>query len=203
MASPMRGSCRRKATDEVGAVAQMRCLHLIRHGFAVPPSPHRGRLLVLKNQKNAPQKGADQQIRPAPSIDGRCSTETSCKFGTPVSGGAYQDARKVSLVWNAKLKHCFPPEFRGRMHQTRPSTLFSPIFSLAREKIGPPEARQKRPRRNESLQARLLILCARFFLSKPQTEFAVWVLSQICDNLSVSLRLTASLPLLSLRDISP
>ena len=26
---------------------------------------------------------------------------------------------------------------------------------------------------------------------------------QICDNLSVSLRLTASLPLLSLRDISP
>ena len=61
-----------------------------------------------------------------------------------------------------------------------------PIFSLAREKIGPPEARQKRPRRNESLQARLLILCARFFLSKPQTEFAVWVLSQICDNLSVS-----------------
>ena len=79
------------------------------------------------------------------------------------------------------------PKFRGRIHQTHPSTLFSPIFSLAREKMGPPEARQKRPRRNESLQARLLILCARFFLSKPQTEFAVWVFSmQICDNLSVS-----------------
>ena len=78
------------------------------------------------------------------------------------------------------------PKFRGRMHQTHPSTLFFPIFSLAREKMGTPEARQKRPRRNESLQARLLILCARFFLSKPQTEFAVWVLSQICDNLSVS-----------------
>ena len=79
------------------------------------------------------------------------------------------------------------PKFRGRMHQTHPSTLFSPIFSLAREKMGPPEARQKRPRRNEALQARLLILCARFFLSKPQTEFAVWVFSmQICDNLSVS-----------------
>ena len=43
-------------------------------------------------------------------------------------------------------------------------------------------ARQKRPRRNEALQARLLILCARFFLSKPQTEFAVWVLSQICSS---------------------
>ena len=110
-----------------------------------------------------------------------------------VSGGAYQDAREVSIVWNTRRKHRFLPKFRCRMHQTRPSTLFSPVFSLAREKIWPPEARQKRPRRNESLQARLLILCARFFLSKPQTEFAVWVLSQICDNLSVSLRLTAPL----------
>ena len=36
--------------------------------------------------------------------------------------------------------------------------------------------RQKRPRRNESLQARLLILCAHFFLSKPQAKLAVWVL---------------------------
>ena len=72
-------------------------------------------------------------------------------------------------------KHRRLPEFRDRKHQTGPSTLFSPIFSLAREKIGPPEARQKRPRRNEPPQATSLILCARFFLSKPQTEFAVWV----------------------------
>ena len=48
-------------------------------------------------------------------------------------------------------------------------------------------ARQKRPRRNEPPQATSLILCAHFFLSKPQTEFAVWIFSmQICDNLSVS-----------------
>ena len=67
------------------------------------------------------------------------------------------------------------PKIRGRKHQTHPSALFSPIFSRAREKIGPPEARQKRPRRNEPPQATSLILCARFFLSKPQTEFAVWV----------------------------
>ena len=102
-----------------------------------------------------------------------------------VSGGAYQDIRKVTTEWNARLKHCGPLKIRGSMHPASPSTLFSPIFSLAREKMGPPEARQKRPRRNESLQARLLILCARFFLSKPQTEFAVWVFPmQICDNLS-------------------
>ena len=74
-------------------------------------------------------------------------------------------------------KHWSSPEFRRRMHPASPSTLFSPIFSLAREKIGPPEARQKRPRRNEPPQATSLILCARFFLSKPQTEFAVWVFS--------------------------
>ena len=54
------------------------------------------------------------------------------------------------------------PEFRCRMHQTRPSTLFSPIFSLAREKMGPSETRQKRPRRNESLQARPSVLVSSF-----------------------------------------
>ena len=36
-------------------------------------------------------------------------------------------------------KHRFLPEFRRRKQQPRPSTLFSPIFSLAREKIGPSE----------------------------------------------------------------
>ena len=126
------------------------------------------------------------QIFTVPSIDGNRSKATSIKFDTPVSGGAYQDIRKVITEWNARPKHCGPPKIKGSMHPASPSTLFSPIFSLAREKIGPPEARQKRPRRNESLQARLLILCARFFLSKPQTEFAVWVFSQICNNLSVS-----------------
>ena len=101
-----------------------------------------------------------------------------------VSGGAYQDAREVSIVWNTRRKHRFLPKFRCRMHQTRPSTLFSPVFSLAREKIGPPEARQKRPRRNEPPQATSLILCARFFLSKPQTEFAVWVF--LCKSVTTS-----------------
>ena len=85
------------------------------------------------------------------------------------------ETRKVTTEWNARPKHWGLPKFRGRMHPASPRTLFSPIFSLAREKIGPPEARQKRPRRNEPPQATSLILCARFFLSKPQTEFAVWV----------------------------
>ena len=104
------------------------------------------------------------------------------------------ETRRVSLEWNAKLKSWFLPKFRGSMHPASPSTLFSPIFSLAREKIGPPEARQKRPRRNESLQARLLILCARFFLSKPQTEFAVWVFLCKFDTTSQSRLRRASIP---------
>ena len=86
------------------------------------------------------------------------------------------------------------PKIRGRMHQTHPSALFSPIFSLAREKIGPPEARQKRPRRNEPPQATSLILCARFFLSKPQTEFAVWVFLCKSDTTSQSRLRRASIP---------
>ena len=126
------------------------------------------------------------KISTVPSIDGRYSTVTSYKSDTPVSGGAYQDARKVSLVWNARPKHWCLPEFRGRTHRASPSTLFFPIVSLAREKIGPPEARQKRPRRNEPPQATSLILCARFFLSKPQTKFAVWVFLCKFDTTSQS-----------------
>ena len=76
----------------------------------------------------------------APSIDGRYSKATSYKSDTPISGGAYQDTRKVITEWNARLKHKGSPEFRCRMHPVSPSTLFSPIFSLAREKMGPPEA---------------------------------------------------------------
>ena len=140
------------------------------------------------------QKDADQQIRSAPSIDGRCSTVTSCKFGTRVSGGAYQDAREVISEWNARPKHCGPPKIRGSMHPASPSALFFHIFSRAREKIGPPEARQKRPRRNEALQARLLILCARFFLSTPQTEFAVWVF--LCKSATTSQSASLTAPLL-------
>ena len=40
------------------------------------------------------------KISVAPSIDGSRSKATSYKFDTPVSGGAYQDAREVTLVWN-------------------------------------------------------------------------------------------------------
>ena len=83
--------------------AQLRrrnCLHLIRHGSAVPPSPHRGRPGCLQIQKIFPQKGAVWQIQAAPSIDCKYSKATTYKFGLYVSGGAYQDARKVSIVWN-------------------------------------------------------------------------------------------------------
>ena len=154
--------------------------------LAAGPASPGGSRLVPANQELPRKKEKPVIVSAARSIDGSYSEATSIKFDPHVSGGAYQNARKVTTEWNARPKHWCSPEFRGRKHQTRPSTLFSPIFSLAREKMGPPEARQKRPRRNESLQARLLILCARFFLSKPQTEFAVWVSWQICNNLSVS-----------------
>ena len=43
MASPMRGSCRRRRLMRWGQLRRRRSVHLIRHGSAVPPSPHRGR----------------------------------------------------------------------------------------------------------------------------------------------------------------
>ena len=73
------------------------------------------------------------KISAAPSIDGNRSTATDIKSDAPVSGGAYQDIRKVTTEWNARLKHCGPPKIRGSMHPASPSTLFSPIFSLARK----------------------------------------------------------------------
>ena len=153
---------------------------------------------LARMEKTRYNKLINQSSRPTD----RCEYVQACKFRlqflltahiqrhletnpmpTPTCG-AYQSTRKVTACDCSGAQIWFLPESHRSMHQTRPSTLFSPIFSLAREKIGPPEARQKRPRRNESLQARLLILCARFFLSKPQTEFAVWVF--LCKSVTTS-----------------
>ena len=70
--------------------------------------------------------------------------------------------------------------------------LFSPLLFRQDGKRGRRSA-SKRPRRNEPPQATSLILCAHFFLSKPQAEFAVWVLWRICSNLQSRLR-RASIP---------
>ena len=50
---------------------------------------------------NLPRKKVTPiKISVAPSIDSKNSTATSYKFDTPVSGGAYQDAREVTSEWN-------------------------------------------------------------------------------------------------------
>ena len=46
------------------------------------------------------KKATSIKISVAPSIDGNCSKATSYKLDTPVSGGAYPDARKVAIEWN-------------------------------------------------------------------------------------------------------
>ena len=80
------------------------------------------------------QKGADRQIRSAPSIDGKYSTATSYKFDTSVSGGAYQDARRVSLVWNDSQK--LGPHLNSEAGSTQTVTQrpFSPPSFPARRK---------------------------------------------------------------------
>ena len=40
-----------------------KCPHLIRHGFAMPPSPRRGRLWCLQIQKTSQQKVQPDKLR--------------------------------------------------------------------------------------------------------------------------------------------
>ena len=60
------------------------------------PSPMRGR----RHGEAVTDKVTSIRITTASSIDGSRSKATSYKFDTPVSGGAYQDVREVTLVWN-------------------------------------------------------------------------------------------------------
>ena len=83
--------------DVVHLISRLRRqLPLIGEAFGMhktKASPGRGALLPRK-------KVTSIRITIASSIDGSRSKATSYKFDTPVSGGAYQDAREVTLVWN-------------------------------------------------------------------------------------------------------
>ena len=69
-ASPMRGSCRRRRLMRWTTLRRSKCPHLIRHGFAVPPSPHGGRHRSAQKTENSPAK--------------RCSlTNSDCTFYLP------------------------------------------------------------------------------------------------------------------------
>ena len=93
----------------------------------------------------------------APSIDGSCSKATSCKPDTSVSGGAYQDARKVSLVWNdiQNIDACLNSEAE---RTKRVQALFSPphLFSCERKEGAVGDMRQLQICSNLSGAARQL-----------------------------------------------
>ena len=127
------------------------------------------------------------KISAAPSIDGNRSTATSCKFGTPVSGGAYQDARKVALVWNdaQNIGSCLNSE-AGRT-KPRPSAPFLPLLFRQDGKEGAAGGASETTTTERILASKASYpLCS--FLSKPQAKLAVWVLLQICNNLSGAAR---------------
>ena len=63
----MRGSCRRRRRMRWTVSHRRKCLHLIRHGFAVPPSPHRGR------QRGAPHPLASFSGELSPKVTERSS----------------------------------------------------------------------------------------------------------------------------------
>ena len=129
----------------------------------------------------------------AVSIDRTHSRHIRSNLIPTPTGGAYHSARKVTECECRSFQISFPPESHCGTHPTHPASLFFPFFSGKTEKKGPPEARQKRPRRNEPPQATSLFLCARFFLSKPQTEFAVWVFP--CRSATTSQSASLTVPL--------
>ena len=92
----------------------------------------------------------------APSIDGSCSKATSCKPDTSVSGGAYQDARKVSLVWNdiQNIDACLNSEAE---RTKRVQALFSPPSFLLREKRWGRRRRVRNDRDGTSRRKRRLL----------------------------------------------
>ena len=120
-----------------------------------------------------------------------------------VSGGAYQDARKVSLVWNdiQNIDACLNSEAERTNHV---QSLFSPPSFLLREKRWGRRRRVRndhdgtRPRYSRSLFSSVLI--SSFPNRKLNLRFGFY--SKFATT-SQSASLTASLPLLSLRDISP
>ena len=140
---------------------------------------------------NLPRKKvAPIKISVAPSIDSSCSKATSCKFETPVSGGAYQDAREVTIVWNARPKYRFLPEFRGRKHQTVTKRPFLPY-------LFPRKGKDRAAGGNRQLQ-----ICNNLSVSATPSQLpwkgsqgvrAAGSAAEVGNNLSVSLRLPAPL----------
>ena len=86
------------------------------------------------NQELPRKKEKPIIVSAARSIVGSYSEATSIKFDPHVSGGAYQNVRKVTAEWNAKPKHWCLPEFRRRKHPTVTQRPFSPPSFPARRK---------------------------------------------------------------------
>ena len=96
------------------------------------------------------------------------SNATICNSSCTVTGGAYHSARRVSPCVRNGYKTGASLNRTRSTHQTVPQRPFSPLFFSGKaEKKGPPEARRKRPRRNESpLFAKPLFLL-RVYLKTP------------------------------------
>ena len=80
------------------------------------------------------------QVSKAPSIDRNNSKALANKFDTILTCGAYHSARIVAKCECISYQISFLLELHRGTSPAPSSALFSPVFSLAREKTGPPEA---------------------------------------------------------------
>ena len=100
--------------------------------YMTPANPHRPANFKRRASLPQPFKGSCYQI------------------WCIVTGGAYLSAREVTWCVRNDYKNRFLPELYPQDAPNASQRPFSPpIFSGKAEKMGPPEVRRKRPRRNE------------------------------------------------------
>ena len=130
--NPFRPSCSREGRSRASASQKKAGAGRVAGPYRTPANPY---FLASFERKAFLQQ-----------ILNRCYSQIWCT----ITGGAYQIARRVTTcVRNICKSDSCLNRTAGRTPRPQ-APLFFPIFSGKTEKIGPPGARQKRPRRNES-----------------------------------------------------
>ncbi len=141
---------------------------------------------------------------PHQSPPATASPHRGSHWGACCRGGAYQDARKVSLVWNARAKHWDLPEFRCSMHPIVTKHSFLPyLFSCERKDRATGGASEMTTTERAAASDVSFPLCSFLPFQTASQTCGLGFIANLRQPLSLGCAEPASLPLLSLRDISP
>ena len=145
-----------------------------------------------------------QRRPPHQSPPATASPHRGSHWGACCRGGAYQDARKVSLVWNARAKHWDLPEFRCSMHPIVTKHSFLPyLFPCERKDRAVGGASEMTTTERAAASDVSFPLCSFLPFQTASQTCGLGFTANLRQPLSLGCAEPASLPLLSLRDISP